>query len=288
MRIDFSPIFFYVDNTTLNTGSGGDVIASDDISGVKHQLVKVEWGPADTANQTDTASGKALPVQIRSSTGEDVIKHEDDASADAHPGLAILAVRKATPANTSGTDGDYEFLQMSAGKLWVQAGATQKPSYGTTVVMTVTNLQSLASSATAGWQSVRVNNVSGLATDVEILVKLTSANTAPANDKAMYVFVVPWYTTDGGTTWFAASGGTATLPGGTEATYTIASPHNLRLLGVLNYTTQQMVCQDVFLLSNAFGNRMPDGWSLVIINFSGAALSTGCVVDYTPLNDILV
>jgi hypothetical protein len=32
-----------------------------------------------------------------------------------------MAVRKATPANTSGTDGDYEFLQMSAGRLWTSA-----------------------------------------------------------------------------------------------------------------------------------------------------------------------
>jgi len=43
---------------------------------------------------------------------------EDVASADGDRGSATLAVRKATPANTSGTDGDYEFLQMSAGRLW--------------------------------------------------------------------------------------------------------------------------------------------------------------------------
>ena len=52
------------DNTTLNTGSGGDVIATDDIGGVKHQLVKTEWGPADTANQVDDATGKRLPVKV--------------------------------------------------------------------------------------------------------------------------------------------------------------------------------------------------------------------------------
>lgn len=166
--------------------------------------------------------------------------------------------------------------------------ATVRPSYGTTTVMTVTNLQSLASSATAGWQSARVNNVSQLATDYEITVKLTTANTAPANDKAMYVFICGFYTTDGGTTWLGSSQGTATLPTGTEGTTTIASPHNLRLLGVLNYTTAQMVCQDTFLISNCIGNRMFDGWSVIIINFSGAALSTGCVVDYTPINDVLV
>ena len=166
--------------------------------------------------------------------------------------------------------------------------ATLKHSYGSTNVMTVTNLQSLASSATVGWQSDRVSNLSLLANDFEIFVKLTTANTAPANDKAMYVYICPFYTTDGGSTWFAASQGTTTLPTGTEGASTIASPNNLRLLGVLNYTTQQMVVQDTFLLSNAFGNHLPDGFSIIIINYSGAALSTGCVVDYTVINDVLI
>jgi len=170
----------------------------------------------------------------------------------------------------------------------VRATGTQKPSYGATVVLAVTALQSLASSATAGWKSVMVSNVAALANDYEVFVKLTTANTSPGSDKAMYVFAIPWYTTDGGSTWFAASGGTATLPTSADAAYTIASPHNFRLLGVLNYTTIQMVVQDTFLLSNAFGSRMPDGFSICIINFSNAALSTGCVVDYTPINDIIV
>ncbi len=170
----------------------------------------------------------------------------------------------------------------------VRATGTQKPSYGSTVVMTVTNLQSMASSATAGWQSDRVSNISGLANDYHIFVKLTTANTAAANDKAMYVYVVPWFTTDGGSTWLATDQGTGTLPTGTEGTTTIASPNNLILPRVLNYTTTQMVVQGGFLLSNVCGQRIPDGWSLIIINFSGAALSTGCVVDYKPINDILV
>lgn len=50
-----------------------------------------------------------------------IAKAEDVASADADVGVPALAVRKATPANTSGTDGDYEFLQMSAGRLWASA-----------------------------------------------------------------------------------------------------------------------------------------------------------------------
>ena len=83
--------------------------------------------------------------------------------------------------------------------------AIQNISYGSKTVMTVTNLQSLANSATVGWQSDRVSNLSTKAIDYEIFVKLTTANTAPANDRAMYVWMCPFYTTDAGTTWFASS-----------------------------------------------------------------------------------
>lgn len=50
-----------VDNTVLNAGSGGDTIATDDIGGVKHQRVKVEFGADGTA--TDVTSSSPLPVE---------------------------------------------------------------------------------------------------------------------------------------------------------------------------------------------------------------------------------
>jgi hypothetical protein len=62
----------------------------------------------------DTGSGEVYTINK-------VAKLEDVASADADGGIPAMAVRKATPANTSGTDGDYEFLQMSAGRLWTSA-----------------------------------------------------------------------------------------------------------------------------------------------------------------------
>lgn len=43
------------DNTTLNAGSGGDTIASDDIGGVKHQRVKLSLGADGSA--TDALGG---------------------------------------------------------------------------------------------------------------------------------------------------------------------------------------------------------------------------------------
>lgn len=171
----------------------------------------------------------------------------------------------------------------------VQTGTlTRKISYGSYTAMTVTNLQSLASSATAGWQSALVDNQTAVkAVDYEIFVKLTTANTAPANDKAAYIFACPAITTDGGSTWLYSDGGTATLPSGSEGTYTIATPNDLKPLGVLSYTTQQMVMQGSFLLSNAVGQHMPDGFSIIIVQFTGAALSTGCVVSYRAISSTL-
>src|SRR6185369_16407985 len=54
--------------------------------------------------------------------------------------------------------------------------------------MTVTNLHSLASSATAGWQSDVVDNTTNLFEDYLVQIVLDFANTAPANSKGVYVF----------------------------------------------------------------------------------------------------
>ena len=157
--------------------------------------------------------------------------------------------------------------------------------------MTVTNLNSLANSATVGWQSARVDNQTSVkAMDYEIAIKITTAATAPANDKAVYVYISPAMTTDGGTTWIHADGGTATLPSGTESSYTIASPNNLILLGALNYTTTSQLIQGNFSLSSSFGyGSVPDGFSIVIVNFTGAAVSaSGNIVAYRAINNTIV
>lgn len=54
------------DNTQLNAGTGGDIIATDDIGGIKHELVKVEFGGPDSATQVENQPGRKLPVDIGS------------------------------------------------------------------------------------------------------------------------------------------------------------------------------------------------------------------------------
>lgn len=162
--------------------------------------------------------------------------------------------------------------------------AEQKIAYGTYTALTVTNLNSLANSATAGWQSARISNLSTLALDYEILVRLNMANTSPANDRAVYVFISP--ATYDGSNWYQADGGTATLPSGSEGAYTIAgttTTNNMDLLRALAYTTADQVVQATLRLSDLY-DTMPDGFSIIIVNFSGAAVgATDNIVAYRPI-----
>lgn len=90
------------DNVTIPpTGSGTatPVVATDDVGGIQYQKMKLFGGAAASATRLDKA--------------------EDDTMGDGTLGIVALVKRNDTPANTSGTDGDAEFLQVSGGKLWV-------------------------------------------------------------------------------------------------------------------------------------------------------------------------
>lgn len=86
------------DNVAITAGAGTS-IATDDVGGVHYQKIKLRGGADDAAARLDAA--------------------EDQAHASGDLGIMALAVRQATPANLSDTDGDYEPLQVNAGALWV-------------------------------------------------------------------------------------------------------------------------------------------------------------------------
>ena len=251
-----------IGDVTINNASGASAVNIQDggNSITVDGTVTVTQGTATNLKaqaevyQGGTAVGAAAPLQV----------------SLANTGANATAVKVDGSAVTQPVSGTQKYVRTGAG-----------------TTLTVTNLNSLASSATAGWQSARIDNTSNLYDDYLISVKLDMANTAPANDKAAYVYLCPFYYD--GSTWFATDGGTATLPSGTEGTYTIANPNNLVLLGVMAYTTADMVMQKHFLVSNAFGRFMPDGFSIVIINFTGAAIAASAnVVQWTGLNHKLV
>lgn len=164
-------------------------------------------------------------------------------------------------------------------------------AYGAYTAMTVTNLQSMLNDSTdpfLGWQSARVSNVATLALDYEIVVDLSTAATAPANDSAAYVYIVPWVTTDGGTTWISGGNfGTTTLPTGTEGTATMSDPNSMCGPIIIPYKVTSQRLQTYISVKNLCG-ECPDGWSVVIRDCTGAALGTGCVVAYRAITKTVV
>ena len=85
------------DNVTANAGSGGAVFATDDIGpGVHWPFAKLAWGPRDTANEVDAASGKSVPMQ-----GEAA----HDAATTGNPVLTGARASAAAPTDVS-ADGD--------------------------------------------------------------------------------------------------------------------------------------------------------------------------------------
>jgi hypothetical protein len=165
--------------------------------------------------------------------------------------------------------------------------ADVKNAYGTYAALTVTNLQSLANDSTdpfGAWQSARVSNLSTLALDYEVFVDLTTAASAPANDAQAYVYVIPWVTTDGGTTWIPGGNlGTTTQPTGSEGAASVSDPNSMVMAFAIPYKVASQRLQCAFGIEAVLG-FCPDAWSLAIRNCTGAALSTGCVVSYRSIH----
>ena len=134
--------------------------------------------------------------------------------------------------------------------------------------MTVTNLHSLASSATAGWQSAVVDNTTNLYLDSLVQVVCDFANTAPANERGVYVFAYGGIETGVYSNPASGSEGTITLVS------VVTTPQALRQIGFLPYTTQDEVAESSPMsVAAGFGGVLPPFWGLVLINFSGAALA---------------
>lgn len=142
--------------------------------------------------------------------------------------------------------------------------------------LTVTNLHSLANSATAGWQSDVVDNTSDLFLDALAMVVFDFANTAPANSKGCYIFA-----------YGGLESGTYTNPAsGAQGTLTLldvtANPQSMPMVHFQPYTTADEVAESKpFSIAAGFGGILPPYWGLAIINHSGAALAaSGNTVKY--------
>lgn len=157
-----------------------------------------------------------------------------------------------------------------------------KEAFQAEQTMTVTNLHSLASSATAGWTSGYVDNTSNLYLDALVAIHIAAVNTAPANDKAIYVFA--YGSTDGSIfTSTGTSGGTV----GTEGALTFPSiatplPIVMPMIGVIPYPVQNKALDGgPFSVAKAFGGILPPYWGVAILNYTGFTFAaSGNTVKY--------
>jgi hypothetical protein len=141
--------------------------------------------------------------------------------------------------------------------------ASIKQAFGGIQPISIT-LASLASAASAGRESVAIDNSANLYLDALVQVKVTLIAGTIGGDQAVYVYVAG---SSDGTIWPDAVTGL-------DAIITINNPTQLRL-GTVIYTPTQSLAyiSSPFSVASLFGGVMPMKWSIVVRNFSGIALS---------------
>lgn len=162
---------------------------------------------------------------------------------------------------------DEDFARNFAENGW-RGNSDVKTALQAAQSMTVTNLHSLGSSATAGWQSTVVDNTSNLYLDSLVMAVIDFANTAPANSKCVFFFA-----------YHGLESGTYTNPvTGSEGTLTLldvtANAQAMKMLGILPYTTADEVAESVlWSVAATAGGILPPYWGVAAINHTGAAIA---------------
>jgi hypothetical protein len=139
--------------------------------------------------------------------------------------------------------------------------------------LTITALNSLANSATAGWGSEAIDNTANLYLDYLTAIDLAAVNTAPASDKVFYVFTA----TALNTTDLPSTGANDTFLT-TQATLTFPNvstgPCVLPLLQAVPYVTQNVAIQTpLFSTARAFGGLIGPYLWYAMVNFSGMIIA---------------
>ncbi len=140
------------DNITVTPGTGKTIAADDIGAGILAQRVKPVWGPDGTGNDVDTASGKPLPVQLRSPTGVDLTGSAGSASAAV---LTVQGIASGTTLPVSLAANQSVNVAQFGGTNIVNGGVAGSQSVGGTVA---TNVAITANPLNLGAQAVSSEN----------------------------------------------------------------------------------------------------------------------------------
>jgi len=139
--------------------------------------------------------------------------------------------------------------------------STVKALYGTSNQSITCTLTSLANNGQQG--SLAIDNTSNLFLDAFVQLKIKTASSAVAATGSINVYA--YGTADGGSDYSDAVTGT-------NASQTLTSPPNLRLIGVINANVVSTTyVGGPFSVAAAFGGVLPDHWGIVVENKTGAA-----------------
>lgn len=161
------------DNVAVTAGSGTSV-ATDDVSGVHYQRVKLTDGTADSSTHLKVAA-------------------EDAAHSSGDTGIMALGVRQDTPAALAGTTGDYQpAIFDSIGQQYVVAGASD-------IVVTVTPTLDTSAYASGDllFDSTEAANAARSAGNTTLLESVTIID--KADQKVAFTLVFANANTDFGT-----------------------------------------------------------------------------------------
>lgn len=192
----------------------GTIQGTDTIAGVVYPRAKVVWGPDGTVNDTDIATGKPMPVQVRSATGLIPLGEPTDAKSTATDTTSVSAISAlkqiSSSVQTLVANSTALGQTTKAGSVPVTMASDQNPAHDAADSITPVKVGGRARSSEIA--AVSNNDVSDLLTDlVGKLIVLPYAN--PEN------FV---------------SGAITSAMTGTTSTSLIAAPAS----GLRNYITQ--------------------------------------------------
>ena len=124
MRYNFLPQLSYVDNTQLNPGTGGDMVRSTDVGGVKTQHAKIAFGGTGVATTVDNLNPLPVinPAEGVVSVGNSTVVNlaANAVFTGAAENILIYANIKTTiySSHASATNG-LTFQQSHDGILWI-------------------------------------------------------------------------------------------------------------------------------------------------------------------------
>lgn len=248
------------DNSRASAGTNdGEIFATDDIGGgIKCPRAKVVWGPDGTINDTDIATGKPLPTQIRSSTGTELATagaplRIDPTGTTTQPvsdaaGSLTVDAPVGTPVATRLSDGTSFLATTGGGLLRVDASgvAVAISAINTSVTpgTTAANLGKAEGAATASGDTgvmalVKCQTTDGLSTGV-----VNGDYCAPQVDGNGYLKV----NIKAG----AGSGGTASTD---EAAYTPTTSTGTPIMGAADETAPDAAAEGTLAIIRSTLNR---------------------------------